>query len=138
MRSRARHVVTCFKACLMPINGANFWVVWGIFLPIFRPSMTSFCIFRVFFTFSVFLILLLFCYSIHSRNYGFPYIPDDFGGIDSASFNFDGFDFGTNGTEAVQSGVGTSATTRAIKTTGTIGRASPHPSDSMTDQPRLF
>lgn len=40
----------------------------------------------------------------------FPPIPDNFCGIDSASFDFDDFDFGVDGAKVVESSMGTSTT----------------------------
>ena len=69
----------------------------------------------------------------------FPYIPEDFDNMDSVSFNFDDFVFRTDGAEAVQSSVGTSAATRATEITGTSSGAFPYPSSSQSNPrpPRL-
>ena len=60
----------------------------------------------------------------------FPYIPDKFGSMDGASFDFDNFDFRT---EAVQSGAGTSAVAKATETTGISSGAFPYPFGSQSD-----
>ena len=48
----------------------------------------------------------------------FSPIPDDFGGMDNASFSFDDFDLEIDGAEAIQTSAGTSTIVGATETAG--------------------